>query len=364
MIDISDRIRNKAYMSKITTADEAAKLIRPDDIVAVSGFTPAGYPKAVPLALAKRMEREHFQVALYAGASIGDEIDGALARVHGISRRISYQTNADLRREINEGQVAFADYHVSVFSQMLHEGFLQHPDIVVVEAAAITENGDLVPTTSVGTISAMIDVCQKVVVEINVTQPLSLEGMHDIYEIPNPPFRVPIPIIHAGDRIGKTTIACGWDKIAAIVPCDIPDTPRSFKPVDEDGRRMGNLIVEFFKDEVKKGRMPKNLLPLQSGVGSVANAVIQGLAKSDFEHLSIYTEVLQDGMFSLIDSGKVDAVSTASISASPEGLKHFYEHIDDYRRKIVIRPQEISNNPEVIRRIGAIAMNTGLQSIF
>lgn len=361
MIDISDRIRNKAYMSKITTADEAAKLIRPDDIVAVSGFTPAGYPKAVPLALAKRMEREHFQVALYAGASIGDEIDGALARVHGISRRISYQTNADLRREINEGQVAFADYHVSVFSQMLHEGFLQHPDIVVVEAAAITEDGDLVPTTSVGTISAMIDVCQKVVVEINVTQPFSLEGMHDIYEIPNPPFRVPIPIIHAGDRIGKTTIACGWDKIAAIVPCDIPDTPRSFKPVDEDGRRMGNLIVDFFKAEVKKGRMPKNLLPLQSGVGSVANAVIQGLAKSDFEHLSIYTEVLQDGMFSLIDSGKVDAVSTASISASPEGLKHFYEHIDDYRRKIVIRPQEISNNPEVIRRIGAIAMNTAIE---
>ena len=80
MIDISDRIRNKAYMSRVTTAEKAAELIYPDDIVAVSGFTPAGYPKAVPLALAKRIEREHFQITLYAGASIGDEIDGALAR--------------------------------------------------------------------------------------------------------------------------------------------------------------------------------------------------------------------------------------------------------------------------------------------
>lgn len=361
MIDISDRIRNKAYISRVTTAEEAAKLIHPDDIVAVSGFTPAGYPKAVPLALAKRIGREHFQITLYAGASIGDEIDGALARVHGISRRFSYHTNKDLRREINDGSVAYADYHVSVFAQLLKEGFMKRPDIVVVEAAAITEEGNLIPTTSVGTTPAMIDVCQKVVVEINVTQPLSLEGMHDVYDVPNPPFRVPVPIVHTGDRIGKPYITCGWDKIVAIVPCDIPDAPRSFKPVDENGRKMGNLIVQFFKDEVAKGRQPEHLLPLQSGVGSVANAVIQGLAKSDFEHLSIFTEVLQDGMFTLIDAGKVDAVSTASISASPEGLKHFYEHIDEYRKKIVIRPQEISNNPEVIRRIGAIAMNTAIE---
>ena len=320
MIDISDRIRNKAYISRVTTAEEAAKLIHPDDIVAVSGFTPAGYPKAVPLALAKRIGREHFQITLYAGASIGDEIDGALARVHGISHRFSYHTNKDLRREINDGSVAYADYHVSVFAQMLKEGFMKHPDIVMVEAAAITEEGNLIPTTSVGTTPAMIDVCQKVVVEINVTQPLSLEGMHDVYDVPNPPFREPIPIVHTGDRIGKPYITCGWDKIVAIVPCDIPDAPRSFKPVDENGRKMGNLIVQFFKDEVAKGRLPEHLLPLQSGVGSVANAVIQGLAKSDFEHLSIFTEVLQDGMFTLIDAGKVDAVSTASLSASPEGL--------------------------------------------
>lgn len=361
MIDITERVRNKGYWDQIITPEKAAMLIKPDDIVAVSGFTPAGYPKEVPLALARRIEKEHFKITLYSGASIGDEVDGALSRVHGISRRLSYQTNKDLRRQINDGSVAYADYHVSVFSQRLREGFIPKPDIVIAEVVAITEHGDFIPATSIGTTPAMVDMCDKVIVEVNVTQPLSLEGMHDVYDIPNPPQRVPIPIVHAGDRVGKTYIKCGWDKIVAIVPSDIPDAPRSFKPVDEDGHKMGKLIVGFFRDEVKKGRLPQNLLPLQSGVGSVSNAVIGELAQSEFNHLSIYTEVLQDGLFKLIDSGKTDAVSTASISASPEGLKHFYDHIDAYRKKIVIRPQEISNNPEVIRRLGAIAMNTAIE---
>lgn len=361
MIDIAARIRNQNYLSKVMTPEEAATLIHPGDVVAVSGFTPAGYPKEVPLALAKRMEKEPFQITLYAGASLGDEIDGALARAHGISRRLAYQTNKDLRRQVNDGSVAYADYHVSVFAQLIRQDFIRRPDVVIVEAVAITEEGNLIPATSIGTTPAMIAACNKVIVELNVTQPLSLEGMHDVYEVANPPAREPIPICHAGDRIGKTWITCGWDKIAAIVGSDIPDAPRSFKPVDENGQRMGDHLLAFFREEVRHGRLPKNLLPLQSGVGSVANAVIQGLIQSEFEHLSIYTEVLQDGMLKLIDSGKADAVSTASISASPAGLKHFYDHIDTYRKKIVIRPQEISNNPEVIRRLGVISMNTAVE---
>ena len=43
---------------------------------------------------------------------------------------------------------------------------------------------------------------------------------------------------------------------------------------------------------------------MQSGVGSVANAVINGLVNSDFEDLTVYTEVIQDGMFDLIEAGK------------------------------------------------------------
>jgi succinyl-CoA:acetate CoA-transferase len=361
MIDISERVRSTKHYDKIMTAEAAAALIHPSEQIGMSGFTPAGYPKAVPLALAKRIEQEHFQIDLWIGASVGDEIDGALSRVHGIRRRLSYQTNSDLRKAINKGEIAYSDLHVSIPAQQIREGFYGKMDAVIVEATAITEDGNLIPSTSVGITPALIDMTDRVIVEVNVTQPLSLEGMHDIYEPLDPPKRQPIAITHVGDRIGTTYIPCGWDKIAAIVPCDIPDSPRSFKPIDDDAKAMSKHIIDFFNHEVKIGRMPKNLLPLQSGVGSVSNAVIGGLKDGPFEHLSIFTEVFQDGMLDLVDAGKVDAISSAAISASPEGLKRFYDNIDTYRKLIVLRPQEISNHPECIRRLGVIAMNTAIE---
>ncbi|WP_341650171.1 hypothetical protein [Thauera humireducens] len=47
---------------------------------------------------------------------------------------------------------------------------------------------------------------------------------------------------------------------------------------------------------MKKGRLPADLLPLQSGMGNIANAVMAGLNEGPFENLTAYTEVLQDGM--------------------------------------------------------------------
>ncbi|MDU2467650.1 MAG: acetyl-CoA hydrolase/transferase C-terminal domain-containing protein, partial [Veillonella sp.] len=194
-----------------------------------------------------------------------------------------------------------------------------------------------------------------------VSQPLSLVGMHDIYEPLDPPHRKPIPLETPGDRIGTEAIPCDPSKIVAVVPCDVPDTTRPLAPIDDDAKAMSQHLIQFFEQEIAEGRLPKNLLPLQSGVGSVANAVISGLAKGPFTDLSIYTEVIQDGMFDLIDAGKVTVCSGTALSPSPDGLKRFYANIDEYRKKIILRPQEISNNPGIARRIGVIAMNTAIE---
>lgn len=74
--------------------------------------------------------------------------------------------------------------------------------------------------------------------------------MADIYEVANPPHRVPIPIVKAGDRIGKTYIPVDPAKIVAIVPCDLPDVTRALAPLDDDAERMGNNLVDFLKNEV------------------------------------------------------------------------------------------------------------------
>lgn len=362
MIDIRDRVRCKELHAKIVTAEEAASCIKPNMNIGTSGFTPSGYPKAVPLALAKRMEKEPFTINLWTGASVGKELDGALASVGGIKRRMPYQTNKELRAAINSGKVEYCDLHLSESAQLTRYGFMGGKvDVAIVEACAITEEGNIIPTTSMGNTASYVQSADIVIVEVNTSQPLELEGMHDVYVPLDPPNRQPIPLVKASDRIGTTYIPCGPEKIKYIVPCDIIDGVRPFGAIDDNAKKMSEHVLEFFNQEIKAGRLPKNLLPLQSGVGNVANAVISGFVDSDLTDLEVYTEVIQDGMFDLIDAGKLKFASGTSLSPSPDGLKRFYENIKTYREKMVLRPQEIANSPEIARRIGIIAMNTAIE---
>lgn len=363
MIDILNRVRNKELQAKIVTAEEAAAYIQPGMNVGTSGFTPSGYPKAVPLALAERMKKDPFKINLWTGASTGQELDGALAEAHGIAFRMPYQTNKALRAEINAGEVDYCDLHLSESAQLARYGYLGGKiDVAIVEACAITEDGNIIPTTSMGNTASYVQSADVVIVEVNVTQPLELEGMHDVYVPLDPPHRLPVPLVKVNDRIGTPYIPCTPDKIKFIVPCDIKDHTRPFGEIDEDSKKMSHYFVDFLQQEIKAGRMPKNLLPLQSGVGNVANAVISGFVDSDLKDLSVYTEVIQDGMFDLIDAGKLSFASGTALSPSPEGLERFYKNIKEYRKRIILRPQEVANSPEIARRIGIIAMNTAIEA--
>ena len=361
MIDISDRIRNEDLKSKIVSAEEVANWIKPGMTIACSGFTASAYPKAVPLALAERMKKDPFQVNIWTGASTGPELDDALAAVHGIKGRLPYQTDKNLRDDINNGTVDYLDLHLSESAQLSRVGYLGKIDVALVEACAITEEGNLIPTTSLGNAASYVQSADIVIVEINTTQPVELEGMHDVYIPLDPPNRLPIPIVKANDRIGTTYIPCTPDKIKFIVPCDIKDHTRDLTPIDENSKKMAAYTLELLHAEIKAGRMPKNLLPLQSGVGNVANAVLEGFVEGDMTDLTVYTEVIQDAMLDLIDAGKLNFASGTAFSPSPAGMERFYKDLEKYKKYLLLRPEEISNSPEVVHRLGVIAMNTAIE---
>ena len=75
----------------------------------------------------------------------------------------------------------------------------------------------------------------------------------------------------------------------------------------------------------------------------------------------MYTEVMQDAALALLEQGVFDQISTSAVSLEEQTRTRFYEHINDYREKLIIRPQEISNHPEVIRRLGVVAINTPIE---
>ncbi|RBP14361.1 succinyl-CoA:acetate CoA-transferase [Roseiarcus fermentans] len=357
------RIRNAALRSKIMSADQAAALILDGAHVGMSGFTGAGYPKAVPAALAARMNAkhaagEHFKIGVWTGASTAPELDGALAKADGIELRMPYQSDPNCRKRINAGELDYIDIHLSHVAQYVWFGFFGKLDVAVVEVAGIREDGRLIPSSSVGNNKTWLDQADKIILEVNRWQNPALEGMHDIYYGTDlPPHRRPIPLITAHDRIGQPYFFCDPDKVIAVIETDAPDRNTAFSPPDLVSRAIAGNILDFLEHEVKKGRLPPELLPLQSGVGNVANAVMDGLQHGPFEGLSSFTEVLQDGMLNLIKSGKMEFASATALSLSPEAAEEFNRDVALYRKKVILRPQEISNHPELIRRLGVIAMN-------
>ncbi|PBJ83816.1 propionyl-CoA--succinate CoA transferase [Lysobacteraceae bacterium NML93-0399] len=358
-----DRIRHAALRERVVSAEHAAALIEPGHTVAMSGFTGSGYPKAVPTALAARIEAAHlageaFQIRLLTGASTAPELDGALAKVDGIALRLPFQSDPDARRRINDGSLAYIDAHLSHVAQHAWFGFYGDIDVAVVEAVAIREDGGIVPSTSVGNSKTWLDLAKRVIVEVNDWQPAELEGMHDIYYgTALPPQRRPIPLEHPDDRIGETALRVDPDKIAAIVRTHAPDRNSPFSPVDATSERIAGHLIAFLQHEVKRGRLPANLLPLQSGVGNIPNAVLAGLADSGFRDLSAFTEVIQDGMLDLLRSGVLRHGSCTGFAMSPAANAAFKDEIGFFREKIVLRTQEISNHPELVRRLGCIGMN-------
>lgn len=359
---IAERIRSTYLARKVVPAEEACQFFKDGQVVVASGFTPAGYPKAVPLALSERLERtgDRLGVTLVTGASVGDELEGALTRVGAIAKRIPYQTHSASRIAINEGKTLFVDDHLSQVAARCRRGIYGHPDIAVVEAVMVAEDGKIVPSTSVGNTPAFLQEADGVIIEINTSQPLGLCGMHDIYMLGNP-HREPIPVLRPEDRIGSTAMDCNPEKVLAIVVTDIKDGSRPLGPGDDVTDRIAAHVVDFLAGEVKAGRLPANLLPLQSGVGSIANSVLKGLMESDFHEMAFYSEVIQDSVLDLLDAGKFRIASGTSLSLSPDRLDRFYASLDRYKDKMILRPQEISNSPEVIRRLGIIAMNTAVE---
>ncbi|WP_405048423.1 acetyl-CoA hydrolase/transferase family protein [Rhodoferax sp.] len=363
-----DRIRNPLLKSKIMSAEAAAELIPAGANVGMSGFTGSGYPKLVPGALARRMKKAHaageeFRIGLWTGASTAPELDGVLADAQGVEMRLPYQSDPTVRKQINAGQMQYTDLHLSHVAQLVWFGFLGNLDVAVVEVAGILPDGRLIPSSSVGNNKTWIDQADKIILEVNSMQHPGLEGMHDIYYGTQlPPDRQPIPLVRSSGRIGEAYLRCDLSKVIAVVETNQPDRNTPFAAPDETSQRIANHVIDFLGQEVKAGRLPADLLPLQSGVGNIANAVLAGLNKGPFENMTAYTEVLQDGMLDMLRSGKLTSASATALSFSPEALKDFNDNIDFYSKRIVLRPQEISNHPEVVRRLGVIAMNAMIEA--
>jgi len=342
-------------------------MIQHGQTVGFSGFTPAGSVKAVPRAIADRAEEEHstgrpFSIRVLTGASTGPSLDGALARAEAIRFRTPYQSDPLLRKQINEGKVHFVDMHLSMLPQAVRYGFLGRLDWAVVEASDVTMGGGIVLTASVGASPTFLHKAERVIIERNSRFPGELLGMHDIFEPLDPPGRSELPIYSASDRGGAPLCLVEAKKIVGVVHTCLEDECSPFAQPTPLTERIGLNIADFLVSEMRAGRIPKGFLPLQSGVGDIANSVLAGLGeRTEIPPFEMYTEVLQDSVIPLLESGRCTFASTCALTLGSVQMNRVLDSLDFFRSRLVMRPQEISNHPEIVRRLGIVSMNTAIE---
>ncbi|CDS02617.1 hypothetical protein LRAMOSA00022 [Lichtheimia ramosa] len=368
---LKSRVRRPQFLQKVMKAEDTLAMFKPGQYLGWSGFTGVGYPKMIPSALADHVEKNNLQgklkFNLFVGASTGAETEDRWATLDMIDRRYPHQVGKNIKKGINAGRIRFADKHLSMFPQDLVYGFYTKDkpdnnklDIMIVEATAIQEDGGIVLGASVGASPELLQMADKIIIEVNTCIP-SFEGLHDITMCRTPPSRLPYLVLGTEDRIGTAAVPIDPDRVVAIVESDRPDNTGPNAPADATSEAIAGHLIEFLSHEVRHGRLPKNLLPIQSGIGNIANAVIGGLADGPFEDVSVFTEVLQDTFLDFFESEKLKYASATSIRFSPEGFKRFYDNWEYYRTMLVLRSQQVSNSPELIRRLGSIAMNTPVE---
>jgi acetyl-CoA hydrolase len=348
-------------------ADEAAAQIQNGQTVAFSGFTPAGNPKEIPKAIAARAAKTHaagqpFRIGVITGASTGHSVDGALARADAMLFRTPYQNDPDLRKSINQGRTKFFDMHLSQLPQAVRYGFLGPVHWAVIEACDVTDSGEITLSSAVGSSPTFCRVADKILIELNRFHPQALRGFHDIYEPADPPHRKPLPILHPDDRIGAATVKVDPKKIAGIVQTDLPDETGSFSAIGETTARIGENVANFLASELHRGLIPASFLPIQSGVGDTANAVLKGMGEHPkIPRFDVYTEVIQDAVIALIQNNKVRFASGCSLTVSNPIMREIYQNLEFFRSRLLLRPQEITNSPEIIRRLGILSINTAIE---
>lgn len=350
------------------TAEEAASYIKNGDNVAFSGFTASGTPKVVTVALAERAKKLHekgipFKINVFSGASTNDHVDGELARANAVGIRTPYQSHGDMRKSLNSAEMNYFDLHLSHLSQDLRYGFYGDIDVAIIEATEMSPNGEVILGAGLGMSPTIAQLAKKVIIEYSSYYHNSFRGFHDNYIPLDPPHRREIPIYKPSDRIGSTVLKIDPKKIIGVVPSNASESIKPFTAPDEVSQRISDNICHFLASQLREGRIPKEFLPIQSGVGNVANAVLFGLGENpEIPRFEMYTEVIQDAVMHLMEEGRCKFASTCALTFSDDAMLHFMENIDFFRDKVLMRPGEISNSPEIVRRLGLIAMNTALEA--
>lgn len=357
---MESRIKNKNLLNRISVPYEASQLIKDGMTVAIGGYTSSGYPKVIVNELVRRKELgEEINLNVITGANVGP-IDDSLSKANIISWRAPMIGGKYLSKQVNNRDVNYVEQQMNKMPRLLRMNSFGKIDVAIVEALGITEEGYIIPTSSIGMVPHLLNQATKVIVEINLAQPIELEGMHDIYLPESLPNRKPIPLTYTNEKIGEPFIRVNPDKISFIVESKILDEVN--KPAEGSStiKKISENLFSFLEHEIKtnfNGYLP----PFQTGFGNLATGIVNEFKKSNFNDIQFFCGILSEANIELMKTGKVKSASTGSIEMTSNVISTIRNHTELLKEIILIRNGDITNNAETIQRLGVIALNSAIE---
>lgn len=353
------RILDSRLYSRIVSAEEAAEFIKDGMTVAMSGYAMAGYPKAVVNALVERKINDpQLSFHLITGANV-PWLDDQLGGSELLFRRTPMCASKLLAKQANDGTLNYVEQQMNKMPRLLRSGSFGSIDVAVVEALGFDESGALIPTSSIGMTPHVLAAAKKIIIEINTAQPEILGQLHDIYIPQSPPYAEPIPLVRVNQRIGKAGIPIDHGKIQYIVETHIHENhlgaPSKGTP---ETLSIAQKLCNFLEIHIagKGGWLP----PVQTGFGNIADAVVETFQQSNFKNLQFFCGGITEPVLELLFSGKASAISTGGVGMSKR-VTELLTAIPQIRDHLVLRNGDLTNNAEIIGRLGLIALNSGIE---
>src|SRR5699024_9981993 len=230
----TERIKDERLLNRVVSPEKAASWITDGMTLGLSGFTRAGDVKAVPMALIDRAKNEQFKVNVFTGASLGSDIDRLFSESGMIHKRLPFQADKTMRNNINEGNHLFVDQHLSHTAELLRQDAIAKIDYCILEAIAITDDGYIIPTTSIGNSLAFQKNADNILMKINLAQTQALEGVNALYNLKKKGEEKPIPLEIFYDGIGERCIPWYVKKVRVFVFTKQLDSPSTIISPDEE----------------------------------------------------------------------------------------------------------------------------------
>ncbi len=350
--DYGDRILNPNLQQIIMTPEGAISAIKSGMTIGLSGFS-KGHPKLIPVAIAQ--SKSLHDITIIQAAGKGSEVLGELGRSDVISRYFAFQWGSEMRNAINCGRISHADTHFCRLPSDIRSGIYGKIDVAVIECAKIHSDGSIVPTVSIGVSQELIDCADSVLLELNLSVPAEIEGLHDIVQ------GYKLPLENVAQRIGSTALRCDPSKIAGIVISNCPEEDMKFSEPSELFKDIAENVLAVLEKEISLARLDPHFT-FQAGSGDVTNAVLAGLQEGGFSNLKLYSGVLSDGVLEYIKSGLVTEASSAVVELSHQAMKRFFEDIEFYKEHIVIRPIEMTSSATQVSALDIVSMNTAVEA--